>query len=142
MDKQSLKKAIKPILKECVRELLIEEGLMKIVAEAAQPAKQQAVHRPQVSSGDEAVRKEIQENKKRMLDEIGKKGYLNGVNPFVGIEPISESQAPERQPVVVSERQKLPPAMKEVDPSDPGINITGIMNLAAGRWKAHMGGKG
>jgi hypothetical protein len=29
-----------------------------------------------------------------------------------------------------------------VDPSDKGVDISGIMNMAAGKWKAHMGGKG
>ena len=32
--------------------------------------------------------------------------------------------------------------LKDIDPTDPGIDISGIMDIASGKWKAHMGGKG
>lgn len=160
MDKKELKKILKPLMKECVRELLMEEGMFKVLSEVVQPVRESRHQglgqlEPQqlenvrktypqgtLLQDPQDTRRKIEENRKRMLDEIGKKGYLNGVNPFEGTEALAESQSPERQPGVVSDRQKVPPVIKDIDPADPGVDIRGIMNLAAGKWKTHMGGKG
>ncbi len=160
MDKKELKKILKPLMKECVRELLMEEGMFKVLSEVVQPVRevrQQNLGQlepqqlenvkktyPQGTSlqDPQEAKRKIEENRKRMLDEIGRKGYLNGVNPFEGTTPLSEGQAPERQPAEVSTRAKVPPVLRDIDPTDPGIDIRGIMNLAAGKWKTHMGGKG
>jgi len=160
MDKKELKRILKPLMKECVRELLMEEGMLKVISESVEPISEsrRAIIEQRESQQIESMNKtypagallqdpqetkrKIEENRKRMLDEIGRSGYLNGVNPFEGTQPLSEGQSPERPPGKVSERQKMPPSMNSVDPSDPGINIKGIINLAAGKWKTHLGGKG
>jgi len=160
MDKKDLKKLLKPLMKECIKELLMEEGMLKVISESVEPireSRQQMLGQREPQQIEQArrtypegtllqdqqeARKLFEEKRKRMLDEIGRSGYLNGVNPFEGTQALSEAQSPDRQSGVVSERQKLPPAIKDIDPSDPGVNITGIMNLAAGKWKMHLGGKG
>jgi len=160
MDKKDLKKLLKPLMKECVKELLMEEGMLKVISESVQPireSRQQMLGQREPQQVEQAKRvhpegtllqdpqeakKRIEENRKRMLDEIGKSGYLNGVNPFEGTQPLSESQSPERHSGEVTTRTKTVPVLKDRDPSDPGIDIKGIMSLAAGKWKTHMGGKG
>jgi len=151
MDKKELKKILKPLMKECVKELLMEEGMFKVLTESIRSTQTENINtgfeeKPtyqikQKIDSQQDVKKQIQENHKRMLEEIGKSGYLNGVNPFEGVQALSEAQAPEKTNVV-TKNQKLPPSISNIDPNDPGVNISGIMNLAAGRWKSHLGGKG
>lgn len=145
MDKKDLKKILKPLMKECIKELLVEEGLLKVLSESIESAPvmvEQRLMQPKQNNSDVDTKRLFEEKRKRMLDEIGKSAYLNGINPFEGTTPLEESQAPQIHAGIVSERQKIPPAMKDIDPSDPGVNISGIMNLAAGKWKMHLGGKG
>lgn len=159
MDKKDLKKILKPLMKECVRELLMEEGMLKVLTEVVDPKESRRQNLGQLEpqqlenvkktypagamlQDPQEARRKIEENRKRMLQEIGKSGYLNGVNPFEGTTPLSEAQSPERQPGEVSTRSKVPPVLRDIDPGDPGVDIRGIMSLAAGKWKTHMGGKG
>lgn len=151
MDKKNLKKILKPLMKECVKELLMEEGMIKVLSEVMTPKQQsgqldehqlQNVKKtyPQgtILQDPQEAKIKIEETRKKMLEEIGKSGYLNGVNPFEGTQPLSEAQAPEKNPSIVSRSQRMPPAMNNFDPNDPGVNIKGIMSLAGGRWKTNL----
>jgi hypothetical protein len=63
-----------------------------------------------------------------MRNELKKKGLLtNKFDPFAGTKPLTESQASGN-------------GMAR-DPQDQGVDISGIMEIAAGNWKAHLGRK-
>ena len=91
MKRAELKKLIKPMVRECVQETLLKEGLLSnIVAEVAQGLGNQEVireikeERPRLASPDNSSRlEEIKRERKQLLDAIGKDAY-NGVD-FSGI---------------------------------------------------------
>jgi hypothetical protein len=135
MDTKELKTILKPLIKQCIREVLMEEGFNKVLAETKNEAFSETKPINEVAK-KEAVKKEpsnFNENRKKMLDEIGKAGYISkNFDPFAGSKPLTEAQAsgaPASGP------------LSQVDPADPGVDISGIMNMAAGKWKAHLGGK-
>ena len=136
MKRSELKKLIKPIVKECVQETLLKEGLLSnIVSEVARGLGNQEViremkeERPrQRATDNSAVLEEMRKRKKELLDSIGKDAY-NGVNLFEGTAP----SAPE-----LAGRQAASP-LANVDPGDAGVDISGIMALGGKNWKALMG---
>ncbi len=131
MNKTELKKILKPLIKQCIKEVIFEDGtLSNIVSEVtrglstqvmteAQPIKQKSMKLE--SENDAALRLE---RKKRMLDSIGKDAY-NGVDLFEGTTP-----AP-------PQREQGQGALSGVDPRDPGIDITKF--ASSGMWKKLAG---
>jgi hypothetical protein len=141
MDKKELKSLIKPIIKECIREVLMEEGLRKVVNESvtAQPVAKQ-VSAPPVAQKQVHLQEQqkVKELKREILHKIGKSGYSStGFDPFGGTAPLAEGQAPQ---VASAEMSAMNP-LRDIDPNDPGVDISGIMGIAAGKWNAHMGRK-
>ena len=131
MNKEELKKFMKPLMKECIREILIEDGLKNVVSEAkasAVPVEKQ----PQPAKQQNPV---ITEARKKMLEEIGKSGYMNNkFDPFANTTALTEAQA--------SNGASSSGPLKDVDPRDPGIDITELMNGSNKKiWKALVGGK-
>ncbi len=132
MKKSDLKQLIKPLVKECIHEVLIEEGLLSnVVSEVAkgmqgnlmvesapierEPARQQ----PKSDN-----RKKLQEHRKKLLGAIDKDAY-NGVDLFEGIEPIA--------PQGGGTSQGSPDLG---NPGDAGVDISSLMGGASKIWKA------
>ena len=143
MKRSELKKMIKPLVKECVQETILNDGLLSnIVSEVAQGMgnqflvenKEQAV--PAMSNENsvqvelmETKRKEhLKEYKQQLLDQIGAEAY-GGIDLFEGTKPA----APE-----LSAAQAASPLANK-DPSDAGVDISGIVALGGKNWKALMG---
>lgn len=135
MNKKDLKKAIKPLVKECIQEILLEEGMLSnIVSEVAigmqgnviaESKKQTKDIFSQKSARKEASINKINEQKKRMLDAIGKDAY-NGVDLFEGTAPMSSHEMAE-------------PKAGAVDlgsPHDSGVDISSLMGGASKIWEA------
>ena len=79
MKKSELRQVLKPLIKECIKEVIFEEGLSNIVSEVAQGlGGQTIVETQQVAVPSETMKKKIglqkklQETRKRMLDAIGR----------------------------------------------------------------------
>jgi hypothetical protein len=143
MKRSELKKIIKPMVKECVQETLLEGGLLSnIVSEVAQGLGNQFLveNKKQVvptMSNENSVQMEamaarkkdqLKEHRKQLLDDIGKDAF-NGVDLFEGTKP----SAPE-----LSATQAASP-LGDKDPSDAGVDISGIMALGGKNWKALVG---
>ena len=143
MKRSELKKMIKPLVKECVQETILNDGLLSsIVSEVAQGMgnqflvenKEQVV--PAMSNENsvqvelmETKRKEqLKEYKQQLLDQIGAEAY-GGIDLFEGTKPA----APE-----LSAAQAASPLANK-DPSDAGVDISGIVALGGKNWKALMG---
>jgi hypothetical protein len=108
MKSQELKQIIKPLIKECLREVLIEEGFAKMLAESVKP--QQAPVMPQQAKVAQRQIQEpveqkrvLQEARKRALDNIGGAGF----DAFAGTQPLREQA--------------------EVKGADPGVDISGLL---------------
>ena len=149
MKKQELKKVIKPLVKECIQEVLLEEGLLStIVAEVAKGMqstmiveKRSPKKRPQTpsfrqpsSEEDNYRRQKNSESKQKMknrrqklMDAIGQDAY-NGVNVFEGTDPLTKAGNPDS-------RSEAPSVLGE-DPTDAGVDISSLVADAAQVWKA------
>ncbi len=141
MKKNQLKQLIKPIVKECIQEVLIEEGLLtEVVSQVAAGLTKQPIveNKPkkrndslfnedlQMQRKSREANKKLQERRKKLLDSIGGDAY-NGVDLFEGTEPIRESATPgaTNRPSVLGD-----------DPTDAGVDISSIMGNAGKIWQA------
>mgnify|MGYP001229195344 CR=1 FL=1 len=142
MKKSELKQILKPLVKECIKEVIFEEGILSnVVSEvvkglgtntiveqrAPQPSRGQTQQQ-----GEQRFRNQLAESRKQLLDAIGKDSY-NGVNVFENTEPLRGGGSPG----VPTPAGSSP--LANVDPSDAGVPIDGILNLSGGKWKALMG---
>jgi len=106
MKKNELKRLIKPVVKECIHEVLLESGLLtNIVSEVAQGMNQNVIVETKQKTSDalfnedQQIKKQVQksnkklrEHRKKLMDSIGNDAY-NGVNLFEGTEPLSNREA-------------------------------------------------
>lgn len=141
MNKKELKALIKPIVKECIQETLLEEGMLStVISEVVKGTsglvvEQQAPAKPvQKYESDEQAMRRIQERKsqqqnqrKQLLNAIGKDAY-GGVDIFEGTEPLRKGG----DPAANSQAQG---ALSNYAPDDSGVDISGLLNLAGGSWK-------
>ena len=136
MKKSQLKHVIKPIVKQCLNELLIEQGLLSnIISEVVkgiQPMQQQTTQQPIAVAEQQKLlqqqRFELQEQKQQMIKENKRKlldaaGF--GVDVFRGTNPIEEASDPSNGKAG---------ALNGVSANDPGVDINGIMAIANRDW--------
>ena len=141
MNKAQLKFLIKPVVKECIQEVLIEEGLLtEVVSQVAAGMSKQPIveNKPkkknnnlfnedlQMQRKSREANKKLQEHRRKLLDSIGQGAY-NGVDLFEGTEPMRESASPgaSNRPNVLGD-----------DPTDAGVDISSIMGNAGKIWQA------
>ena len=135
MKKSQLKRVIKPIVEECLNEVLLEKGLLSsIISEVVkgiQPLQQSPVQQRPVMQENKLMqqqRQELQEQKYEMM-KAQKRKLLDatgfGVDVFSGTEPIEEAADPSNGQAG---------ALSGVSPSDPGVDINGIMAIANRDW--------
>ena len=134
MNKADLKKIIKPVVKECIHEVLLEEGLLSnVVAEVAKgmrgnlvvEASSPAPGRRPRSTHPQDTRKKIDAHRTKLMSAIDKDAY-NGVNLFEGTEPMTrhESSTPKAGAVDLG------------NPHDAGVDISSLVGGANQIWKA------
>ena len=147
MNKETLKTILKPVLKECIEEILAEQGLLKVLAEAQnvevvkeevrKDIKKEELKnniKKMIDATPQVVKQTVNETQERMKKELKQAGLLTkAFDPFAGTKALTEAQA--------SDTAGAKGPLAGIDPNDKGVDIGGIMNMAAGRWKAHMGGK-
>lgn len=126
MKRSDLKKVIKPLVKECIQEVLLEEGLLSnVVSEVAKGLSTNVVVE-RVQSSPEKKRQQqsndiqIATQRKKMMETISKDAY-NGVDLFEGTTPIADGGAPGTP--------DLGP------PGDAGVDISSIMGDSSQIWK-------
>ncbi len=135
---------LKAMIKECVKEALFEEGVLsEIIAEVAfgltkaqnvmleQKAQPTNQPNPQAQiklaeEQEEERKKKIIESKKKMLNAIGG-GKMSNV--FEGTQPLSSAGSP-----AGTTSPQGPLAGR--DPSDSGVDISGLFSLAGQKWNA------
>lgn len=132
------KSEFKEMIKESVKEVLIEEGVLKnVISEVVkavgntQPVQQsvatQQTFTEQASlEAAEKQKQKLAETRKKMLDAIGKDSF-GGVDLFEGTTPIKKGGSP-NSPATPSS------ALEGVDPSDSGVDISSLLG-ASNAWK-------
>ena len=141
MNKTQLKKLIKPVVKECIQEVLIEEGLLtEVVSQVTAGLTKQPIveNTPkkttdnlfnedlQMQRKSRETNKKLQEHRRKLLDSIGNDAY-NGVDLFEGTEPMRQSGTP---------GQAHKPSVLGDDPNDAGVDISSIMGNSSKIWQA------
>ena len=144
MNKTELKKMLRPLIKECIKEVIFEEGtLSTIISEVMigtsqhqQPLMQENKQRVQLESDEQANRR-LQERaeaekqrRKALLDSIGHGAY-NGVDLFEGTTPLSNRNSGTSTTPYGSK------ALDGVDPHDAGVDISKFSST--GVWKKLAG---
>jgi len=139
MKKEELKKILKPLIKDCIREVIFEEGaLSTIISEVVKGTSTNQVvyetkQKPRFETDTEANSRRqelLKENKKKLLNSIGRDAY-NGVNVFEGTTPMSN-----RGPGGMSPQGSK--ALDGVAPSDSGVDISAF-GLTTNVWKKLAG---
>ena len=145
MNREELKKTLKPLIKQCIKEVLLEESgiLSKVVTEVAQglnpgqrvvesstAPRQDEEH--QMRKLEEKKNQALKQQKERMLQSIGETAY-NGVDLFEGTTPMSSSGSPSS-----GSASPMGP-MKNVDPNDSGVDLRSIPGLNMDIAKKLMG---
>jgi hypothetical protein len=122
MNKNELKKILKPLIKQCIKEVILEEGTLstiisEVIKGTSAPRTIVAESAPRIPKQDlERKEKQLKEQRRKMLDAIGRDSY-NGVDLFEGTTPSAPSRGSSGAP------QGSRP-MDGVDPRDPGIDIS------------------
>ena len=145
MNKEKLKATLRPLIKECIKEVIFEEGILSgIISEVVKgtgsqqivEAQQPQPQYQQLHEQDHGNRqRKMQENRKRMLDAIGRDAY-NGVDLFEGTEPL-----PSRASHGASSGGSAPhgsKALDGIDPRDPGVNLSSL-GIDTNIWKKLAG---
>ena len=145
MNKNELKKVLKPLIKECIKEVLFEEkgALSHIIGEVANglsasnrsvvtessPVPSKTNHNNRTFEREQKKSIQLKEQRKKLLDAIGKDAY-GGVNVFEGTTP---APAPTNN--------GAQGALSGVNPSDPGVDISNIFNNKSSAIFSKMMGK-
>ena len=136
MEKGELKKVLKPLIKQCIKEVLYEEGALKnIVSEVVQglstgqqifEKKEEKVPVKKKEFGNNSTRKFL-------LDQIGRESQkgidlnINGIDIFENVKPLSSGGK------AGSEASPSSP-LSDIDSHDPGVDISRIPG--ANNWSA------
>ena len=123
MKKNELRNLIKPIIKECITEMLLEEGLLKTVVqqitEGIQTQPQSVVVK---ESSDKPSYEEVKKKTNKVIEAMKNK-RIGGTNVFEGTTPAPAQAA-------VGSQASNPLAHRR--PDDAGVDISNLYNP---NWK-------
>ncbi len=115
------KSELKNIIKECVREVIFEEGVLaNVVSEVANGLQSAPIIRERVET-----KKSSSPSRRRVLDEIGNKGFSEVKNKFKDPQLFEGTK-----PVPSGNSQGSP--LSGVDPNDSGVDISNIPGFGTG----------
>jgi hypothetical protein len=133
MNKSDLKKLIKPMVKECINEVLLEEGMIsglirEVVkglgaTESREVVAEAKVKKPEVNH--HAIK--MKETRKKMMEAIGRDAY-GGMDLFEGTEPLKSGGSPGKQSIPNS-------PLEGMSSTDPGVDITKLIPGVDKVWK-------
>ena len=137
MKKSDLKQLIKPLVKECIHEVLIEEGMLSnIVSEVAQGMQAKPLVESRVPDrtppNRDAEARKMKETRKKMnarrqelMDSIGKDAY-NGMDLFEGTAPMTREET----------KGTSAGSVDLGNSSDSGVDISSLVGGASHVWNA------
>tara|TARA_R100000808_G_C2052663_1_gene87507 strand:+ start:196 stop:600 length:405 start_codon:yes stop_codon:yes gene_type:complete len=131
MKKAELKRALKPLVKECIKEVLFEDGILSnIIAEVVTGLGAGQVvmeHKTQQVDQETLLREKAEKMEAQRQAKIRRLNESSGlgkkVNVFEGVKPIQESP------------QRGPSPLAGTSPGDSGVDISGILNVSRHNWK-------
>ena len=128
MKPTEFKKLIKPLIKQTVKEVLFEEGVLSgIVSEVAKGLSSQAlfVEGATIKQEEdlEAKAARMEEQRQQKIKRLNESAKLNGAFKNTKAIPESNGHGP----------------LAGVNANDRGVDISAIEQLSNGKWKALMG---
>jgi hypothetical protein len=137
MKTNELKKVLKPLIKQTIREVLLEEGILsQVVSEVVRGMGAQTI--TEVKRGpdpadirrqEEELERQRQERIKRLNETVGPIG-ARALTYLKTQKPAAESSDGGAGKALVGTAYLA---------DDPGVDISGIMKLAGGKWGALKG---
>ncbi len=130
MKQEDLKKTLKPLIKQCIKEVILEEGILsgfvsEVVTGLGSPVIKESA-RAVPDKAERIINNSLSAEKKKLIDSIGADAF-NGINVFEGVTPA---------PAQKSKTQIAADPLADTDPSDPGVDISGILSVGGKNWKA------
>ena len=145
MKKSELKTVLRPLIKECVKEVMFEDGILsgliseviqglggQVITESAAPQKQKVSER---NNAAETARQQqlakikameqTAQTRKKMSEAVGKGAY-GGVDLFEGTTPTTAA----------AEGKQGDP-LAGLDPNDAGVDISNLFGGASKTWHRH-----
>jgi len=136
MKKSDLKQLIKPLVKECIHEVLLEEGLLSnVVAEVAKGLQGNLVVETQqkppqrLFNEDQQMKRKasdsrakMNEHRKTLMDAVGRDAY-GGIDLFEGTQPMKQSDPEQGHPDLG-------------DLNDSGVDLSFILGHASQIWQS------
>ena len=133
MKSEELKQVLKPLVKQCIKEVIFEDGVLsgiiteivkglghrEVVVEATTPRTADDASNERAALLEKQRyehRKELEGQRKSLSESIGQR--LNGINVFEGVNPINKAGQPTGAPSAPGS------ALEGVDPNDPGVDIS------------------
>ena len=132
MKTNEFKKILKPLIKQCIKEVIFEEGVLSgIITEVVKgtETKKETIQAnpPVVREEKENFKKKLNETKQKMLDAIGRDSY-GDVNLFEGTEPLSSAGRP-------AEGVSPSSPLSNFAPGDSGVDVSKIFGSISNNWK-------
>jgi hypothetical protein len=135
--KQELQKILKPLIKECIKEVIFEEGVLSnLIKEVALGiGSQQTIVETKVQEPEhdfsrqrvelqEEAQQAMRDRKRKLEESLG--GGFEGI--FDNVDPIKSAGSP-------GQKTSNSP-LSNYAPDDAGVDISGIMALGGGKnWK-------
>ena len=136
MNSNDLKKTLRPLVKQLVKETMQEE-LTTVISEIIKQTsstqiveqKQQPVINRKLQEERTAEKQKLIEERRKRLEEVTKGAY-GGINLFEGTTP---APAP-RDTSGTKGAESVASPLAGVDPSDSGVDISGLLRMTGG-WK-------
>jgi hypothetical protein len=128
MKKDELKKVLKPLIKECIKEVIFEEGVLSsLITEVAQGLNNSNIQTPIRASTQQPklapqenvleARKQLNEVKQKLQQSAGLQGIFEGTQPLRSSKGAQGSKYG---------------ALRDKDPGDAGVNIEGLVKMTGG----------
>jgi len=131
MKKNELKNMLKPLIKECIKECIFEEGVLSgIITEVAKGmANQRIVTEGLTVTKNNPDPEELQ--KKAETLETQRQERIKRLNESISF---GDADVFEGTKEILPEGNQHSP-LAGTPPDDAGVDISGIMNIANGKWK-------
>ena len=129
MKRSEIKKIIKPIVKECISEILLQkEGVLaSVVSEVARGLQQgnSSIVESQTLDDAKEIRERERQYEQERQERIRKLNESMGGDFFKGTKPAPADRNPGQGPLA------------GVSSDDAGVDIKGLLAVAGNRWKKH-----
>lgn len=141
MKKSEFKSLIKPLITECIKESLMEDGMLSaIIGEVMRgmsasnpiveqpPQRNNAIReRAEKRTLQDKSSQQLQETRKKLMSSIGEASF-NGMDLFEGTLPSRGEASPTQMASPLSGQS----------PTDAGVDIGNLFNDVGESWTAHM----